>query len=406
MLTEIFTNVTRFSVYFFIGMIFWLNYKIFKKQLIAFLWSVIIAMFLEPYKDSVYRIILIFKDLIKFFPIQSLFGVIIIYYFLRIFSSTFATTFLIFVIVLVATTKSDKNQGSSLLVLVIFVLIFIVPLIFILIKSAQQSTELGSNLRTYFKENPEILSDLQKTAFFQKIVAFLAKFNVEVPKLTPTLVSKKIAPFLQAKLFMSPALSIFSNFFSSVMSFYIFFIFTLYLLQEMDKFKSFFQKFSPFCQEDNQKIGNSIRNLTAQLLKSTTLVAFINGAIAFFTFKICGLPVPLVLASLNGFITALPVIAYVLVWGSASLVLFFQGRILASLFIAIIHSITTFVLSPIIRSTVPGGHLFFSKISLFFGIAAFGIQGAFFGPFIVGLTITFLEIFQKYQSDKIHLKKD
>jgi predicted PurR-regulated permease PerM len=152
----------------------------------------------------------------------------------------------------------------------------------------------------------------------------------------------------------------------------------------------------PLPAGESQKLVGRFLSMIQQLFRGSLLCALVQGTTGGLGWGLAGLPSPVLAGALMAVLSLLPVGGTAIVWAPGAVVLWFQGRHGAAIFLAAWGAIVASfladnVLKPILLRG--GGELntLLVFLGVFGGISAFGLLGVFLGPLTLALGITLVD---------------
>ncbi len=192
-----------------------------------------------------------------------------------------------------------------------------------------------------------------------------------------------------------------SNLLKGVSTFVAAFFFTLlslyYLFKDGDHLLKRIKEIVPLPAKESQMIIERFKAMISATLYGGILIAILQGILGGVSFWVLGISSPVFWGTMMAFLSFIPMGGTALIWGPATIFLFFQGAFLKGIILlglgALIISMVDNLLRPLLVSTKTNIHpllLFFSVLG---GIQAFGMIGLVGGPLIMTLALTLVEIY-------------
>jgi predicted PurR-regulated permease PerM len=203
----------------------------------------------------------------------------------------------------------------------------------------------------------------------------------------------KITAFVSGNLngFLSQSAYIFFQIFFLLISFFFF-------LRDGEKMLSSFISLSPFGKEQNKEIIASVYRTITSVIRGTLfvgLIRFVLLAGAFYLFRI---PDPLLWAGLGGIIGAVPGLGTPFVIVPMVLYLFLYGHALTAIGMGLFGILLIFFVDNMLSTYFFGKGLdvpaIFALFSILGGIIFFGPLGFIFGPIILSLFISAVDMYK------------
>lgn len=168
----------------------------------------------------------------------------------------------------------------------------------------------------------------------------------------------------------------------------------------------------PFPPEITQLFMEKIDLMITAMFKGTFVIAIVDGAVMGLIFWIAGVPYVMFLTILSMFLSLIPFIGISLVAWPVGIILIlsgntWQGIFVIAAFLIIVSNIDT-VLRPVL---VPKGAYLNPALiilSVFGGLGVMGLIGVIYGPVVMILLVTCIEVYTKFmlRSDLEALEKD
>ncbi len=171
-----------------------------------------------------------------------------------------------------------------------------------------------------------------------------------------------------------------------------------FLFRDGRRFLRAFSSLTPLSQEYEAVIARKFRDITRAVVLGSLVTALAQGAAGGLAFWILGIPNALFWASAMALFSLVPVVGTAVVWAPWAVYLLLAGSTVkalilvgaAVLFVGMIDNIVR----PLFIEGQSGMHTLLVFFSLMGGVAYFGISGLIFGPILVSLCLTFIELFR------------
>jgi len=150
----------------------------------------------------------------------------------------------------------------------------------------------------------------------------------------------------------------------------------------------------PMAEPHKTKLFEHLASVTRAMVYGTGLTALIQGTLVGLAFLFVGLPSPIVFGVIAALVALLPFGGTGLVWGPAAVVLAFQGRWGAMIFMLIWGAVLVSLVDNVVRPMLVSGRAKVGTLTVFIGVlgglAAFGAIGLFLGPVVLALIIALI----------------
>jgi len=158
------------------------------------------------------------------------------------------------------------------------------------------------------------------------------------------------------------------------------------------------RRYTPLRKKQEEHIFRQLKEVTRSVIYGFFLMAIIEGVLAAVAFWIAGMTSPVLWAGVVAILAFIPFIGATAVWVPAAVISLLFGETSAFAIIVvggiIISSIDTFV-KPRVVGKKAKVHPILIFIGLLGGLKLFGVVGIIFGPLILALVFTFIEMYRK-----------
>jgi predicted PurR-regulated permease PerM len=156
----------------------------------------------------------------------------------------------------------------------------------------------------------------------------------------------------------------------------------------------------PFPEEITQLFLDKFNMMIIAMFKGTFIIAFVQGAVMGLVFWIAGVPYTMFLTILSMFLSLVPLVGISLVAWPVAIILLLVGQVWQGIFVILMFLIVVANLDTILRPRlVPKGAYLNPALiilSVFGGLQLMGLIGALYGPVVMILLITSIEVYTKY----------
>lgn len=276
-------------------------------------------------------------------------------------------------------------------------LVIVLPVILLLIMLAGEVSQVYLKFQSNL-ENGKLQEyiNLRRDAYWGPVVQWLDQY-VDLEKVD--LLGNLTASLQQLSLFflrhstalLSSALNLVGNFLIMIATMFFLFRDGHRLVQEI-------QSWSPLSARYEGLIAEKFREVARATIVGSLATALAQGVVGGLVFWVLGIPNVLFWGSLMAVFSLVPVVGTAVVWVPWVIYFLATGSVvrglvllaLASLLVGMVDN----VLRPILIEGKAGMHTLLVFFSLMGGIAYFGMVGMIFGPILVALGLTFLELFK------------
>lgn len=193
---------------------------------------------------------------------------------------------------------------------------------------------------------------------------------------------------------------ILGNVFSVIYHFIIMILILFYLFIDGERLKSFAFLLSPLPQEEEELIATQFKNVGRATLFGNGVGSLIQGVLGGFAMAMAGLPSPVLWGSVMTIFAFLPLVGISIVVIPAAIYLVAIGKIVAAIiFVAFCTAMGLFV-ENVVKTKLIGDQMRMHNLLIFMsilgGLSVFGIIGILYGPLVVTLFLTFVELYQRH----------
>ena len=195
-------------------------------------------------------------------------------------------------------------------------------------------------------------------------------------------------------------LSLVRGFGSLILNFVLILFVTFYLLMDGRRMAVRLLSLSPLPGHLNSSITSDILRSLRTTMKSTMLLATLQGVAGGLGLWIAGVPNSPFWGTLMVFASVVPIVGIALVWVPAVIYLLIMGQVLAPILLAIWCLLVGLscdnVLRPKLLGQERGIHPLLTFFSVLGGLSLYGMVGLFIGPLILAVLISLLEVYERY----------
>lgn len=156
---------------------------------------------------------------------------------------------------------------------------------------------------------------------------------------------------------------------------------------------------SPLERRYMEQFFREVRNVAQTMIAVNFVTAIAQGAVGAISFVIVGLPSPVVWAALMALFSFVPMVGTGLVWFPAGMFLLLSGRVVAGVFVLAWGVVVVGTVDNLLRPLLAKGrmdlHPLLIFLTIFGGIAAFGVLGVILGPMIGSIFTAMVRIWKR-----------
>ena len=189
-----------------------------------------------------------------------------------------------------------------------------------------------------------------------------------------------------------------SNIATFFLSLFLLIFMTFFFLRDGQKIKQLIWDISPLSSVYDQALFAKVEQAVAGVVKGAFLVALIQGVVATVGFMIFGLPQPILWGAFTVIAAIVPQVGTSLSLVPAVIFLFLTGHSGAAVGLAVWGALAVGLIDNILAPKLVGSkiqlHPLLVLLSVVGGIALFGFLGFLFGPIIMSVFVTLVDIYR------------
>lgn len=189
-----------------------------------------------------------------------------------------------------------------------------------------------------------------------------------------------------------------SNLLSFLIHFFLMILIIYYILLKGKYLKDYVSKILPLPVEQQELVMNKFREMGRAVIIGNILSGIIQGIFGGFGFFLFGIGSPFLWGTVIGFMAFLPIIGASVVFIPTTVILFIQGKIGIGLLYLAYNFCYSSLIEYFVKPRLIGKGMRMNTILVFIGILGgmklFGIMGIIYGPLIMTIFFTLLEIYR------------
>ena len=281
--------------------------------------------------------------------------------------------------------KKIKRPVISSAIMIIFLsLIIILPTYLITLKLYQDSVD-------FYINKGELIHNLQIENCDSQVCQTLNS-NIKVISDSLTRAINSFGSSVSSYLYSF--ITSLSNFFIQI---FIFYVCLFYFYVDKERFLKTLKKIVPLKTHHKEALIIKFKKVSTAVFLDTLLIALMQGVLVGIGFYIFGLPSGIVWGIIASFFALLPFIGSGFIWGSASLSLILTGDYVSGIgflmYGIIVVSFSDNLVRPYLLEKSIHIHPFLILLSIMGGIKVFGFLGIFYGPIIISMLVTLIDLY-------------
>ena len=291
----------------------------------------------------------------------------------------------------------SRRNWAALLTCIWVTAIIIVPFVVLVILLTAQMTEVYQQFQSRLESGAwQEFLNLQDNPRFKPWTDWIGQYaDLENFDLMGSLG----AGLQQVSLFfLRQSTSIVSGIFRVTMNFLIMLVCMFFIFRDGEYLTEMFKTLTPLTDSYRQLIVKTFQEVSKATVIGTLLTAVAQGVSGGLLYWILGIPNALLWGCLTALFSLLPIVGTGIVWGPWAIYFFLTHSTIQGI-ILVIGGLLVGVMDNFLRALFIEGkaemHTFIVFLSIMGGIGYFGLVGMIFGPIIVALGLTFLELYKR-----------
>ncbi|MFC1649716.1 AI-2E family transporter [Patescibacteria group bacterium] len=301
-------------------------------------------------------------------------------------------------------TNRLKNETiASILTTLIVFFVVILPFVFVGSIAVKEAVSFADSLRAQ-----ETISQLQNIGkkieegmprLVDQIQVYVSENDIDLRQTIISL-AKSTSGFLSSSIVPLAQVGV-----SSVMGFVIFVFILIYTFPIKDDLVKYLLSISPVSKNESKKLGVRFGSIVNATIKGTIAIALVQGLLGGIMLWILGVPAPVLWGSLMAVFSIIPLLGSAIVWLPISIILMLTGQLVHAIVLILWGVLVISSVDNVVRPKLMGkGDAkmpeLLTLISVLGGIKVFGFFGFIYGPVIVALFVTMLNMYKRSLSSK------
>ena len=291
----------------------------------------------------------------------------------------------------------NRRNWAALLTCMWVTASIIIPFVILVILLAAQMTEVYQQFQSGLEnESWQEFLNLQDNPYLKPVTDWISKY-VDLENLD--LMGSLGAGLRQVSLFfLRQSTAIVSGLFRLIMNFLIMLFCMFFIFRDGEYLTEMLKTLTPLTESYRQLIIKTFQEVAKATVIGTLLTAVAQGVAGGLLYWILGIPNALLWGCLTALFSLLPVVGTGIVWGPWAIYFFLTHSVPQGI-ILVIGGLLVGLMDNFLRALFIEGkaemHTLIVFLSIMGGIGYFGLVGMIFGPIIVALGLTFLELYKR-----------
>jgi predicted PurR-regulated permease PerM len=276
-------------------------------------------------------------------------------------------------------------------------LVIVVPFVIVLIMLAQEVSQVYQQVEDMLAKGEfDKFSTLSDIPFLRRPMAWL---NSVVDLKRFDLVGNLAGLLKQASVFLlTHSTAIVTGLFNLIFDFFIMVVTMFFLFRDGHYLKEELESLSPVSKRYTDLLSTSFREVARATIIGNLLTALAQGVASGIIFWALGVSNALFWGTISAFFSLVPVVGAAIIWIPWAVYFLVTGSIVKGILMIALQALVVGSLDNILRPLLIEGRVRMHTMMVFFsimgGIAYFGVLGMVFGPIIVALGMTLLEVYK------------
>jgi predicted PurR-regulated permease PerM len=290
-----------------------------------------------------------------------------------------------------------RRGWAALIACLCLTLVIVVPFVLLLIMLGQQVSQVYQQFQTMLERGDfNKLTTLADIPSLRRPLAWLERV-VDLKRFD---LGGNLSGLLrQASVFLlTHSKAILTGVFNLIFDFFIMVVTMFFLFRDGYRFREELASLSPVSKRYTDLLTMTFRNVARATIIGNLLTALAQGAASGIIFWSLGIPNALFWGTMTAFCSLVPVVGATIVWGPWALYFLLSGGIVRGILMIALQALVVGSIDNVLRPLLIEGRIRMHTLIIFFsimgGIAYFGVLGMVFGPIIVALGMTLLEVYK------------
>ncbi|MBU2512856.1 AI-2E family transporter [bacterium] len=298
--------------------------------------------------------------------------------------------------------RLQHPKWSASLVCLIIVLAIFLPSVFIIIKLSEEALNLYQAIGVYLSNK-----DFEQIFANKKYFPDLVKKTFELMHLEFNFDTIKGIVLEASKNASSAVFDIINSWISNIFSFFLHFIIMLIviftLLVDGARIKSFILALSPLPDDEEELVIDRFNQINYVTLIGNGIGALIQGVLAGIGFWVAGIESLTLWTTMMIVLAFIPLVGISIIYIPVCLYLLLSGDTITSIMLFSYCTLISLVVENWFKPRFVGNRSEINSTAIFLsivgGLAVFGIPGIFYGPLIISIFLTFVDLYHKRYTD-------
>lgn len=304
---------------------------------------------------------------------------------------------------MVAINKRLKRpRWSAILVCLIIILAIFLPSIFIVVKLSEEALLLYQTLKIQLASD-----DFERMLFDARFFPDFIPRLFEIANLEFNFTTLKKILLETSREASSAVFNILNSWITNIFSFFMHFIIMIIviytLLVDGSRIKRFLLALSPLPDDEEELVIERFNQINSVTLVGNGIGAIIQGVLAGIGFWVAGIESLTLWTTMMLVLAFIPLVGISVVYTPVCIYLFLIGNTVTAIMLFIYCTAIALFVENWFKSKFVGNRSEINSTLIFLsivgGLSVFGIPGIFYGPLIISIFLTFVDLYHKRYTD-------
>ena len=292
--------------------------------------------------------------------------------------------------------KTHHRKWSAVLVCLLIVLAVFLPAIFIIIRLSEEALQLYQSIKAYLSQEqlealllnkekmPGLIREIFEVANVEMNVASIKSLLLEASKSASSTIFDTVNSWI-------------SNLFFFFLQFLIMLVIIYTLFVDGTRIKEFFLALSPLPDEEEEMVIEKFNQINYVTLVGNGIGGIIQGLLAGIGFWFAGIQSIALWTTTMVILAFIPLVGISIIYIPACIYLLIIGKTIAGIILFIYCTIVAQLVENWFKPKFVGNRAKISSTLIFLsiigGLSVFSIPGIFYGPLIISIFLTFVELY-------------
>ena len=292
--------------------------------------------------------------------------------------------------------KTHHRKWSAILVCLLIVLAVFLPAVFIIIRLSEEALQLYQSIKAYLSQEQleAFLLDTDRMPGIVKEIFDMANLELNVASIKGLLLEA-------SKSASSTIFDIVNSWISNLFFFFLQFLIMLVVMYTLfvdgTRIKEFFLDLSPLPDDEEELVIEKFNQINYVTLVGNGIGGIVQGILAGIGFWVAGLQSIALWTTTMVILAFIPLVGISIIYIPACIYLLILGKTISGIVLFIYCTIVAQLVENWFKPKFVGNRAQINSTLIFLsiigGLSVFGVPGIFYGPLIISIFLTFVELY-------------